>query len=143
MTGYFITGLLKHAGVTQWLLCCAWLLVTMPVRAQARFTSHFVHLCSSAHTMARSMVQPIIVFSTNQKVACMPSTKYNNCNRCNVTDIGHRPLIQPYVGRTLTVLPKWLEIKSRHNQNTTKQPLIYLRLFKIMICNKYPASYIG
>ena len=64
-----------------------------------------------------SLVQSI-VFSTNQKVACLPSIKYNwlntkyHCDGCYVTDIRRRPVIQPFVGRRmLTALPKRLEIE--------------------------------
>ena len=72
---------------------------------------------SSAHTTAGSLVQPT-VFSTNQKVTCPPSTKYNclntkyNSDECCVTDKLRGPVIQPFVGRRMfTALPKRMEIE--------------------------------
>ena len=55
-------------------------------------TSRFVRPRSSMHTAAGSLVQPI-VFSTNQKFACLPNTKYNwlytkyNSDGCYVTAV--------------------------------------------------------
>ena len=54
--------------------------------------SRFVRPRSSVHTAAGSLVQPI-VFSTHQKVACLPNTKYNwlytkyNSDGCYVTAV--------------------------------------------------------
>ena len=74
---------------------------------------------SSPHTTAGSLVQPI-VFSTNQKVACLPTTKYNwlntkcNSDGCHVTDKRRGPVLQPFVGRRmLNAIPKRLKIEPR------------------------------